>query len=529
MQQVIIIGSGLAGLSAALHLAERNITSLMVSPMMSERSQSVMAEGGINGALNTMGQDDSPALHAADTYKAGRFLADENAIKDMTEEAPALLRKLHEAGLCFDLTPTGDIALRPFGGQSKKRTAHAASNTGKQLMHTLISMVRKYEEAGVVQRLSGWEFDHLLKSDGRAAGCCLKNCTTGERATYTSQAVIIASGGLNGLFGNATGSVMNRGDVTASLFADGVELANAEMVQYHPTTVRLHAKNMLITEAVRGEGGRLFAVKNPGDAPYFFMEDRFPEQKNLAPRDVISREEWKLQQEGYSIYLDMRHMDPKLIATKLPGVAKDCREYLGIDVTKEPIPIEPGIHYFMGGIRVDRAHHTNVPALYAAGECCCQYHGANRLGGNSLLGALYGGKRAADAVAEDLQNGKLTCPTKAEAESIGHGQPSVEQHSAEHLSSENTALLQSIMRRAMGIARTEDSLTQGYAELEKLYAECRDPLCLLGMALVKSALERKECRGAQYRLDYPGEQDAFHKTTVASYDGTISITFADIG
>ncbi len=523
MQQVIIIGSGLAGLSAALHLAEHNITSLMVSPMMSERSQSVMAEGGINGALNTMGQDDSPAVHAADTYKAGRFLSDENAIRDMTEAAPALLRKLHAAGLCFDLNAEGDIALRPFGGQSKKRTAHAASNTGKQLMHTLISMVRKYEESGMVQRLTGWEFVRILKQNGHTTGCCLKNCSTGSMATYPAQAVIIASGGLNGLFGNATGSVMNRGDVTASLFADGVELANAEMVQYHPTTVRLHAKNMLITEAVRGEGGRLFAVKQPEDEPYYFMEDRFPEQKNLAPRDVISREEWKLQQEGYSIYLDMRHMDPELIARKLPGVAKDCREYLGIDVTKEPIPIEPGIHYFMGGIRVDRAHHTSLSGLYAAGECCCQYHGANRLGGNSLLGALYGGKRAADSVAQDLAAGLLPVPEKTEP-------ADAEDITDITLSKADTTALQSVMRRTMGIARTADTLETGYAELEKLYESCKAPLCLLGMALVQSAMERKECRGAQYRLDYPGEQDEFHKTTVASYgNGTIHISFAEIG
>ncbi len=519
MQQVIIIGSGLAGLSAALHLAEQNVSSLLVSPMMSERSQSVMAEGGINGALNTMGQDDSPDLHAQETYKAGRFIADEQAIKEMTAASPALLKKLHAAGLCFDLTPSGDIALRSFGGQSKKRTAHAASNTGKQLMHTLISMVRRYEESGMVQRLTGWEFVRLVKHGDAAGGCILRDCITGTTRKYTSQAVIIASGGMNGLFGNATGSVMNSGSVTASLFADGVELANAEMVQYHPTTVRLHAKNMLITEAVRGEGGRLFAVKPPSDEPYFFMEDRFPEQKNLAPRDVISREEWKLQQEGFSIFLDMRHMAPELIATKLPGVAKDCREYLGIDVQTQPIPIEPGIHYFMGGIRVDRGHHTNITGLYASGECCCQYHGANRLGGNSLLGALYGGKRAAESVVEDLETLAIPVSTETESEPVEAAIP-------EPIPGENLMHLQQIMRKSMGIARNAEILEAGLTQLENLEKTVSSDMILLGKALIRCAQERKECRGAQFRLDFPGEQEEFRKTTVARYsNGNISVTF----
>ena len=364
MEEIIIIGAGAAGLSAALELARNGIKSIVVADMPSERSQSVMAEGGINAAFPS--GSDSPDLHAEETIRAGRYLADSAAVRDLTKNAPAVIRELFETGMSFSLNDDGKPDVRAFGGQSVKRTYYAASNTGRQLMQTLSGQVRRYEVGGMISRLTGWLFLRLLWKDELVCGCVLVHANTGEQTSLCGK-VIIASGGLNGMFGNATGSVRNTGAVTASLFADGVAFANGEFIQYHPTTVRLHGKNMLITEAVRGEGGRLFTLRD--GRPYYFMEEKYPELGNLMPRDVISREEWMLIRQGQQIWLDMRHLDKTVQMTKLRGVVEDCCSFLSLDPTKAPIPVVPGIHYFMGGIRVDRQHRTDHKGLYAAGEC----------------------------------------------------------------------------------------------------------------------------------------------------------------
>lgn len=326
MEEIIIIGAGAAGLCAAWELAKNHVHSVLVSDMPSERAQSNMAEGGINAAF--LSDTDSPELHAEETLRAGRYLADAQAVHDLAENAPNIIEQLFSAGMSFSLNSDGKPDVRAFGGQSVKRTFY------------------------------------------------------------------VASGGLNGMFGNATGSVRNTGAVSASLFADGVAFANGEFIQYHPTTVPMHGKHLLITEAVRGESGRLFALQD--GKPFYFMEEKYPELGNLMPRDVIAREEWMLLQQGKQIWLDMRHLDKNIQQTKLRGVLNDCSQFLSLDPTKKPIPVVPGIHYFMGGIWVDRQHRTTMRGLYASGECACQYHGANRLGGNSLLGAIYGGTIAAN-------------------------------------------------------------------------------------------------------------------------------------
>ena len=285
-EQIIIIGAGVAGLSAALELAQSGISSLLVSEMPSERAQSVMAEGGINAAADT--QADSPTLHAEETLKAGRYIADPEAVAGLTQAAPEMIGQLFDAGMSFTLNEEGKPDVRAFGGQSVKRTFYAASNTGKQLMDTLIDQTRRYEVEGLIERLIGWKFLRMLCWKNQSYGCILAHAVTQEQKTVYGK-IIIASGGLNGMFGNATGSVRNSGAVTASLFADGVKFANGEFIQYHPTTVQLHGKNMLISEAVRGEGGRLFVLQD--GKPFYFMEEKYPELGNLMPRDVVAREE----------------------------------------------------------------------------------------------------------------------------------------------------------------------------------------------------------------------------------------------
>lgn len=355
---------------------ENGWTVKLVSSLASERAQSVMAEGGINAALNTKGEEDSPEQHYTDTLTAACGLADPNAVWGMTQAASELVRSLHHLGVQFNVTDDDELDLRNFGGQKKKRTAFAQSDTGKQLMTALIDAVRREESAGTVERFPHHKFRTLLLSGNICGGCTVQDTYTGELLRFVCDAVLIATGGLHGLFGDTTGSLANTGEVTAELFRLGVPMANLEMIQYHPTTVELGEKRMLLSEAARGEGGRLFALRN--GKPWYFMEEKYPELGNLMPRDITAREVWTVSRD-YEVFLDMTELPKEVMEHKLAGLVDDCQTYLHKDIRKEPIPILPGIHYFMGGIQVDERHRTSMRNLYAAGECCAQYHGANRL------------------------------------------------------------------------------------------------------------------------------------------------------
>ena len=516
-EKMFIIGAGAAGLSAALELAKNGVKSILVSDMPSERAQSVMAEGGINAAVNT--EADSPKLHAEETIKAGRYIADLKAVNQMTEEAPNIIETLFSEGMAFTLNEEKRPDVRAFGGQSVKRTFFAAANTGKQLMYVLIDQVRRYEAEGIIERYTGWSFLKLLYDENQACGCVLVHSTTKEKKNFYGK-VLIASGGLNGMFGNATGSVRNTGAVSANLFASGVKFANGEFIQYHPTTVKLHGKNMLITEAVRGEGGRLYVLEN--NKPFYFMEEKYPELGNLMPRDVIAREEWLQMEQGKQVYLDMSHLDKEVYERRLKGVIDDCNRFLGLDPRKEPIPVLPGIHYFMGGIWVDADHRTSMKNLYAAGECACQYHGANRLGGNSLLGALYGGSVAAKSAMKDegIMENLKPLPNDIERRTDVAGSYV-----------ENWKKLQEIMKNGLGIIRQEETLKKALAEMDQLLEKVKgeydssateeeyqalSDCCLLGKAMLMCAMERKESRGAHTRSDYPIECEKYQKQTIAN-------------
>lgn len=507
-KKIVIIGAGLAGLSAALQTSENGNKVVLVSAYPSERAQSVMAEGGINAALNTKGEDDSPEQHYADTIHAACGLADENAVWNLTHAAPELVRWLHRIGVQFNTSGIDEPDLRNFGGQKKKRTAFAQSDTGKQIMTALIDAAREQEENGAVKRLSHHDFVTLLMEDAACCGCVVRDRYSGERLTLSADAVIIATGGMHGLFGDTTGSLFNTGTVTAELFRLGVPMANLEMIQYHPTTVPIGGKRMLISEAARGEGGRLFAMRD--GKPWYFMEEKYPELGNLMPRDITAREIWTVRQQS-EVFLDMTGLAPEVYEKKLSGLAEDCRVYLGEDIRKEPISVSPGIHYFMGGIRVDAQHRTGVQNLYAAGECCALYHGANRLGGNSLLGALYGGRVAA----------QTAC---AEAESASKRAVSIQPSNAVlPCEPQDKAELNRILLHALGVVRSGDTMQDALTQIAGMHGS----LPLLGQAVLKSALARNESRGAHWRSDYPQRNDAeFHKTTAAYYDGqTVHISW----
>lgn len=499
-RNVVIIGCGVAGLSAALQLARKSACTVhLVSDMMSERSQSCLAEGGINAAI---GPGDSAELHCEETMKTGCGLADTEALTAMVSAAPDIIRELDEWGVPFVKRTNHSVSVRRMGGQTCARTAYTENGIGRQIMDVLIQQARKYESEGKILCYVNWTFRALAKQDGCVCGAWLEHLDTREMRFVPGQ-VIMACGGLNGFFGNATGSTVNTGIAAALLFADGVLFSNLEFIQFHPTTLRLKGKNLLISESARSDGGRLFVLRD--GKPYYFMEEKYPELGNLMPRDVVSREECILIKHGAQVYLDLRGLPAKTYETTLAGIVSDCILFAGIDPKKEPIPVEPGIHYFMGGIQVDKHHRSPVKGLYAAGECACQYHGANRLGGNSLLGAIHGGKTAAEAVLRSefsIPNGSF------------EGKPPVP---LRHFRMEP---LQSVMRAAMGLERSKGQLENALDAVEKMSVP--DEVRLFSRAILLSALNRTESRGSHFRSDYPNCDPAMRKSSVVQCcDGEI--------
>ena len=519
MVVVNIIGSGLAGLSAALTLAEKGMHARLISAQPSERAQSVLAEGGINAALDTMGEDDTTEMHFEETVRAGALLADPAAVKGLTESAPAIVKRLAELGVPFNRNSDGSIMLRSFGGQKKKRTAFARSSTGKMIMTALTDEVRKHETAGLVERLPHHTMIRLLIKDGDCVGVRVRDDHTG-RLHDLAGIVILACGGLNGLFpGMTTGTVTNSGTAAAVMFAQGVKFADLEMIQFHPTTVGIPGKRMLVSEAARGEGGRLFSLKD-GEKRYF-MEEKYPVLKNLMPRDVVAREIYLEKRGGAEVFLDMTGLADEIWERRLSDLRAEIMHYLPLDPKKDPIPVEPGIHYFMGGVYVNARHEASLRGLYAAGECACQYHGANRLGGNSMLGAIYGGMTAARSAAEFRTHNRIW-------DSDFYGMDEFDCAPSDAFS----ASLGYTLNEGLGIVRNDSGIRSALESVELL--DCGNPAEAakrdLAAAMLYSALGRMESRGAHYREDIPESFEAFRSATVAQYrDGAVRITFEKIG
>jgi succinate dehydrogenase / fumarate reductase flavoprotein subunit len=518
--KINIVGAGLAGLSAAITFAEKGVFCHLFSVQASERAQSVMAEGGINGALDTMGEDDNTDNHFADTMRAGCDIADPGAVRGLTEHAPCIIRKLKQLGVPFNQNPDGSIMQRNFGGQKKKRTAYAKSSTGKIIMSALIDEARRFEAQGMIERFPSHELVRLCLDGKRVTGVVIKNTYTGEVNTFLGP-VILACGGMNGVFpGRTTGTTANSGEAASIVFSQGVVFSNLEMIQYHPTTIKIPGKRCLVSEAARGEGGRLFILRD--GKPWYFMEEKYPELKNLMPRDVVSREMYFVLQDkslGGQVYLDMRGLSGETWKKKLPDLRREIIDYLAIDPAKEPVPVDPGIHYFMGGIDVDAGHHTNFDGLYAAGECCSLYHGANRLGGNSLLGAIYGGSTAAESVYRDfVENGEEYC--------IDDSVTSVREYEIPPASPVLIREISDILYRALGIVRNENDMQNALNEIKKMEEKNSGNTAAvrrlkLAEMMLLSALYRKESRGAHYRSDYPERDEKFKRYIKCDYSGVI--------
>ncbi|MBF0237511.1 MAG: succinate dehydrogenase flavoprotein subunit [SAR324 cluster bacterium] len=435
-QRVIVIGGGLAGLAATMKLAEQGMPVLLVSFLPVKRSHSVCAQGGINGAVNIKGEGDSPEIHFYDTVKGGDFLAHQPLCKDMCYNAPFVINLMARMGVTFNRTPEGNLDFRRFGGTLHHRTAFAGATTGQQLLYTLDEQVRRYEVEGLVEKLEWHEYLGAVQDDtGRCVGAVIHNLRSGEIQGVRGDAVILATGGPGLVYGRSTNSMVCTGTATTSAYLQGAKYGNGEFIQIHPTAIPGQDKLRLMSESARGEGGRVWVPKKKGDTRppkeipeaerYYFLEERYPLFKNLVPRDVASREIYDIcinQDLGVGgenrVYLDLTHHSREFLDRRLGGILEIYEKFTGVDPRENPMEIFPAVHYSMGGIWTDyeaspdgRINHqsprnqmTSIQGLYAAGEADYQYHGANRLGANSLLSCIYAGMMMAPGVMNYVKN-----------------------------------------------------------------------------------------------------------------------------
>ena len=527
-KSILIVGSGIAGISCAIECAQRGMEVILASPFPSERAQSVLAAGGINAVLDSSEPGDSIECHIEDTLKGGCFIAGKEAVRGLCEHAPERIKWLEKLGTVFTTDEDGTIKQRAFGGQSYKRTCYCGASTGKQLVTALVMEARRYEGLGLIRRLFWMDFYQALIRDGICYGAIFYNEARADLEIITADRVVIATGGQNSLFGKTTGSTLCDGYAAGKLFMQGVELKNLEFIQYHPTTIETPQKRMLISEAVRGEGGRLYYEE--GGKRVYFMEEKFGERGNLMPRDIVSR---TMEETGKQIYLDISFLGKEEIIKRIPEVYELCLKYGGIDITKESIPVAPSVHFFMGGIAVKNNHETNIRNLYAIGECASIYHGANRLGGNSLLAAVYGAGVAAESMAE----GDCLTNVGSFSEELGNERARLQRlRQSESLFPVMyiKGLLADILREDLGIVRDKAKLEKGIEDVEyylsvadKIHYD-RSEMAYLGYSLVGilnlakavllSAKFREESRGAHVRADFPETREDYAKATVISYD-----------
>lgn len=405
-RNMIIVGGGLAGLMAAIKIAESGEQVKLFSLVPVRRSHSVCAQGGINGAVNTKGEGDSTWEHFDDTIYGGDFLANQTPVKGMCEAAPEIIYLLDRMGVQFNRTPEGNIDFRRLGGAKYSRTAFAGATTGQQILYALDEQVRRFEAYGLVQKFEHWELLSLVLDDDQSCrGIVAQDLKTMDIHHFRADAVILATGGIGNMFRKSTNSVINTGSAHSIAYQQGVYYANGEFIQIHPTAIPGDDKLRLMSESARGEGGRIWVYKE--GKPWYFLEEKYPAYGNLVPRDIATREifhvcvDLKLGIDGENmVYLDLSHLSPDKLEKKLGGIVSIYEKFVGDDPRKFPMKIFPAMHYSMGGLWVDINQMTNIRGLFACGECEYQYHGANRLGANSLVSAIYGGMIAGPRAVE---------------------------------------------------------------------------------------------------------------------------------
>ncbi len=524
---VLIIGAGLAGQRAALAAAKTGATVAILSKVHPVRSHSVAAAGGINAAINPL---DDWRSHAYDTVKGSDFLGDQDAIEIMCREAPAEVMWLEHAGVTFHRNEKGEMDLRAFGGASTKRTAYVADITGQALLHVLYEQLMKYHE--VIDRFEEWFVTSLIKSeDGECVGAVAREIRSGKIETFVAKSVILASGGAGQCFQPTTNALICTGDGIAQAYQAGAPLMDMEMIQYHPTT--LAENGFLITEGARGEGAHL--LNSEGER---FMEKYAPNKMELASRDVVSRAEQTEILEGrgvgpdkQGIYLDITVVPRKRTLEALREIVNIGKDFAGVDITREPIVIQPGMHYIMGGVKTDINGATPLTGLYAAGEVACvSVHGGNRLGANSLLDTLIFGRRSGEHAAERALSMKM--PTVSN-DQLDSDRAMIAEILARPKTgrrvSEIKLELGTTMNRYAAVYRDEAGLQSAHEIVRRLKEEAKtayvddkgavfnqdvlgaielDYMLDCSETIVMAALERKESRGAQFRTDFPERNDA---------------------
>ncbi|MCK6257974.1 succinate dehydrogenase flavoprotein subunit [Fictibacillus sp. KIGAM418] len=549
---IIIVGGGLAGLMAAIKAAEAGMNVDLFSVVPVKRSHSVCAQGGINGAVNTKGEGDSPYVHFDDSIYGGDFLANQTPVKAMCEAAPGIIHLMDRMGVMFNRTPEGLLDFRRFGGTQHHRTAFAGATTGQQLLYALDEQVRRHEVAGLVTKYENWEFlSAIVDDEGVCRGITAQNLKSMEIHSFAADAVIMATGGPGIIFGKSTNSVINTGAAAASLYQQGVDYANGEFIQIHPTAIPGDDKLRLMSESARGEGGRVWTYKD--GKPWYFLEEKYPAYGNLVPRDIATREifhvcvDEKLGINGENmVYLDLSHKDPKELDIKLGGIIEIYEKFMGDDPRKVPMKIFPAVHYSMGGMWVDFNQMTNIPGLFAAGECEYQYHGANRLGANSLLSAIFGGMQAGPAAAAYVSG--LEKSSDDVASTVFEHQVRKEQEKYDNILSmdgnENAYVLHkelgewmtdnvTVVRYNNKLKQTDDKILELMERYKKININDTSKwsnqgasftrqlwhMLQLGRVITLGALNRDESRGAHYKPDFPDRNDdEWLKTTKATFN-----------
>ncbi len=546
------MGGGLAGLMTTIRIAERGFPVDLFSLVRVSRSHSVCAQGGINGAVNTKGEGDSPWVHLDDTVYGGDFLAHQPPVREMTEAAPEIIYLYDRMGVMFNRTAEGLLDFRRFGGTKVHRTAYAGATTGQQLMYALDQQVRRWEDEGLVGKYEGWEFLGAVR-DGRgvARGVVAMDLASLEIRAFQGDAVMIATGGPGMVFGKSTNSIINTGAAVSNLYRQGARYANGEMVQIHPTAIPGRDKRRLISESVRGEGGRVWVPRE--GKPWYFLEEWYPAYGNLVPRDIAAQAIYKvvydmgLGVEGEeAVYLDVTHMDSKELDVKLGGVLEIYEKFMGEDPREVPMKVFPAVHYSMGGLWVDYDLMTSIPGVFSAGEANYEYHGANRLGANALVSCTFdgikGGPRMVDYVAglDDLGAGQPDSIYEAAVEEQ-------EARLAGVLGLQGGAENPYDLHRELGdwmtryctVIRKEETLRRTDEKIQELMdrwrrielpdkgewvnqsvvftRQLRDML-ELARVMVHGAIARKESRGVHLRPDFPDRDDGrWLKTTIAEW------------
>jgi succinate dehydrogenase / fumarate reductase flavoprotein subunit len=563
-QRVLIVGGGLAGLAAAMQLAESGTTVDLMSLTPVKRSHSVCAQGGINSVNDlTRQQGDNEYEHLLDTVYGGDFLQHQPPVKEMTDWGPKIINLMDRLGVPFNRTPEGFRDQRRFGGTLFKRTSFAGATTGQQLLYALDEQVRRWEVAGKVKKYEFWDFlGPILDDNGVCRGAVAQDMVSMEIRTFAADAVIVATGGCGLIYGRSTMSMACTGSAVSRCFAVGAKYGNGEFIQVHPTAIPGADKLRLMSESARGEGGRVWVPRKPQDPRdpksipeaerYYFLEERYPKYGNLVPRDIATREIFSIcTQDGLSVekdrlcvYLDLTHL-PRASLNKLGGILEIYEKFQGVDPREVPMKIFPAVHYSMGGLWVDyqrteagglqlgspKNQVTNIPGLYAIGECDYQYHGANRLGANSLLSCIFSGLITAPGVQSWL---KSAPGVKAGDRPSSFYEAEKKKHQAAHDKllkrsggGENPYLIHqelgNVMTKAATVVRHNDELRAAYAtvcQLQERAARCSlsdtgnwtnqnvvftkalVDMFPIARSIVKGALQRDECRGAHYKPEF---------------------------